>query len=191
MSFPEICALSRAVARSNPKDRSQQETLLLQIRELRDLFDRAGAPDLVVLLEAAALLTEGLTKPKALARARVRHVVEQLVGIVEEAFANPDAEEYAAKSESKDFHVKQTLPAQVDLPNISDMVLGQILVHTGAVSSDNIDEAIQVQRATAKRIGEALVQIGATSWKKIREALAIQKQIGYVSGANRPTRLRL
>ena len=56
-------------------------------------------------------------------------------------------------------------------------VLGEVLIRQGAISREQLERALQLQRAANVHIGEALVQSGATSWEQIKRALETQRQL--------------
>ena len=56
-------------------------------------------------------------------------------------------------------------------------VLGEVLIRLGAISREQLDRALQFQRAASVHIGEALVQSGATDWDTIRRGLEVQRQL--------------
>lgn len=56
-------------------------------------------------------------------------------------------------------------------------VLGEVLIRTGAITREQLDRALQVQRAANVHIGEALVETGATGWIQIKKALEVQRQL--------------
>lgn len=60
--------------------------------------------------------------------------------------------------------------------SVADCLLGEIMVRLGRISEEQLERALQVQRATGMRVGEALVDIGATNWTQIQRALEIQAQ---------------
>ncbi len=56
-------------------------------------------------------------------------------------------------------------------------LLGEILVKTGSITREQLNEGLKVRRATGLRIGEALVQIGACEWPAIRKAVRAQESM--------------
>lgn len=56
-------------------------------------------------------------------------------------------------------------------------LLGEILVKTGSITREQLNEGLKVRRATGLRIGEALVQIGACEWPAIRKAVRTQENM--------------
>lgn len=54
--------------------------------------------------------------------------------------------------------------------------LGHVLVKTGRLTRERLDEALAVQKQTLQRLGHVLVQTGALSPKDLKAALAVQVQ---------------
>ncbi len=56
-------------------------------------------------------------------------------------------------------------------------VLGEVMIRLGSITREQLERALQLQRAANVHIGEALVQSGATSWEQIKRALDVQRQL--------------
>ena len=56
-------------------------------------------------------------------------------------------------------------------------VLGEVLIRLGTITREQLERALQVQRAASVHIGEALVETGAATWDQIRKGLEVQKQL--------------
>lgn len=61
--------------------------------------------------------------------------------------------------------------------SMHSQVLGEVLIRQHAVTRQQLERALQLQRAANVHIGEALVQSGATSWDHIKRALETQRQL--------------
>ncbi len=61
--------------------------------------------------------------------------------------------------------------------SFQNQVLGEILIRQGAITRQQLEYALQVQRAANVHIGEALVETGATTWELIKRGLEIQKKL--------------
>jgi len=72
------------------------------------------------------------------------------------------------------------------LKQLHELTLGEILTRINAVSEEDVADAMNVQRATGKRLGEALVELGATTWERIQEAVKIQARNRENASSNRP-----
>jgi hypothetical protein len=56
-------------------------------------------------------------------------------------------------------------------------VLGEVLIRLGTITREQLERALQVQRAASVHIGEALVETGAATWDQIRKGLEVQRQL--------------
>lgn len=56
-------------------------------------------------------------------------------------------------------------------------VLGEVLIRLGSITRQQLERALQVQRAASLHIGEALVESGATTWDQVKKALEVQRQL--------------
>lgn len=56
-------------------------------------------------------------------------------------------------------------------------VLGEVLIRLGSITREQLEHALQVQRAASVHIGEALIETGAANWDQIRKALEVQKKL--------------
>lgn len=63
------------------------------------------------------------------------------------------------------------------LESINSQVLGEVLVRLGSITREQLDHALQLQRAAGVHIGQALVESRATSWDQIKRALEVQRQL--------------
>ena len=52
--------------------------------------------------------------------------------------------------------------------------LGEILVEMGAVTQDQVNEALELQQTNQKKIGDILIEMGATDFPQVTEALSKQ-----------------
>jgi hypothetical protein len=63
------------------------------------------------------------------------------------------------------------------LQSINSQVLGEVLVRLGTITREQLERALQVQRAAGVHIGQALVETRATTWEQIKRALDVQRQL--------------
>lgn len=89
--------------------------------------------------------------------------------------AAPAAHSGPHESTRSDLHM--TAKQRGIVKSIHSQVLGEVLVRLGSISREQLDRALQVQRAANIHIGEALVEGGAASWDQIKRGLDIQKQL--------------
>ena len=58
--------------------------------------------------------------------------------------------------------------------------LGDLLVGTGAITTDQLDQALTLQESTGHKLGRALIEIGAISEDELHEQLAVHLNIEFV-----------
>ena len=63
------------------------------------------------------------------------------------------------------------------LQSINSQVLGEVLVRLGSITREQLERALQLQRAAGVHIGQALVESRATTWEQIKRALEVQRQL--------------
>jgi hypothetical protein len=106
---------------------------------------------------------------------------EQIAGAVayqdrlrdEERATRPEPERPAPKSLDLRLSPKQKGFVQ----SMHAQVLGEVMIRLGSITREQLERALQLQRAANVHIGEALVQSGATSWEQIKRALDVQRQL--------------
>ena len=52
--------------------------------------------------------------------------------------------------------------------------IGEVLVDAGAITRDELNEALNEQRRTGQRLGEVLIEAGRISWLSLAQAIADQ-----------------
>lgn len=88
MGFPEITALGRQLARSDPRDRDEQALNLARIREAQSFLEGQRAPGLAACLQAAAHLVGALAHHAGpLERDEVHRIARSLIATVEKSAA--------------------------------------------------------------------------------------------------------
>jgi hypothetical protein len=63
------------------------------------------------------------------------------------------------------------------LQSMNAQVLGEVLIRLGSITRQQLERALQVQRAASVHIGEALVETGAASWDQVKKGLDVQRQL--------------
>lgn len=58
--------------------------------------------------------------------------------------------------------------------------LGELLIHAGLITSDNLEEALRIQKSRKKKIGQILIDMGIISDEQIAKALSSQLKIPFV-----------
>lgn len=71
------------------------------------------------------------------------------------------------------------LPAPVELDSIRQedtrwRPIGEVLVAAGAITREELQEALEEQRRSGKRLGEVLIEAGRISWLSLAQAIADQ-----------------
>lgn len=61
--------------------------------------------------------------------------------------------------------------------SLHSQVLGEVLIRLGAITREQLEKALQLQRAASLHVGEALVESGATGWDQVKRALEVQRQL--------------
>src|SRR5579862_5206671 len=64
-------------------------------------------------------------------------------------------------------------------PVLSPMQIGQILVEEGSISQAQLDAALDVQKATGRRLGNILTEKGDITERAFAESLARQLEIPF------------
>ena len=187
MTIPEIAALSRRVAEAIVDDGYEQRAILYQLRELRDVLERAKVGSLARRLDAGALLLECLLGEDIEVEPVAPDVAFDLVGMLVRSVEQRitcEAVEPARPTELKlEDPPLSTLVAKKstldDLPVNNDAILGEILENLGVVEKDQVTRAVELQSKESLRIGEALVRTGAATPKQVQRALKIQYHLRY------------
>ena len=145
------------------------------------------------------LLQAGVISPESLSRSLQLHTssgmalgqcLVQLGAVSPEQIANAVAYQDRLREEQRTTRVEaEARPAQVrgDLrlsgkqrgfvQSINAQVLGEVLIRLGSITREQLERALQLQRAANVHVGEALVETGAASWDQIKKALEVQRQL--------------
>jgi hypothetical protein len=62
--------------------------------------------------------------------------------------------------------------------------IGQILIETGAISSEQLELALKEQKQTGEKLGQILQRLGICSEHEIARVLASQAGVSFVSTRN-------
>jgi len=181
MTAPQISKLAQRVEACRLDDLTEHAAIRDELVELRDVLLKASSTELAGCMEAAATLTRHLPQVGERAGEEVKHIVCRLVSLVQESLPT-------ARSAGRDLapaeryrKLKPSTSEGSDLRLINDMLLGEVLVQLGVLSTEKVDAAIKTQQVTGMRFGEALVQLGAASWEDVDNALRLQ---GHLSDAS-------
>ena len=66
-------------------------------------------------------------------------------------------------------------------------LLGEVMVHLGFVTTDQVKLGVELQREKGMLIGEALVELGFVNWDEVVEAIGVQKRLRHASGLPAPS----
>ncbi len=161
MAYPELTALARGLARSDPRDQAEQTQNLHRLQEAHR-YMRDKDAGLGLCMETAVTLINGLAWKGDLGSREILDIASQLVQSVEKAW-----------SQSR----KSAGAEPPEMPRVNDMVLGEVLVQLGFVTHDQVQEGLRHAQIQRIRIGEALVELGFTSEKRVEEGLRLQKKM--------------
>jgi hypothetical protein len=149
-------------------------------------------------LLGSILLQAGVITPEALSRALHLHAssglalgqcLVQLGSATPEQIAGAVAYQDRLRDEERAARTapERPVPGRLDLKlspkqkgfvqSMHAQVLGEVLIRLGAISREQLERALQIQRAADVHIGEALVESGATSWEHIKRGLDVQRQL--------------
>ena len=53
--------------------------------------------------------------------------------------------------------------------------IGQILMESGMITIDDLNEAIEIQKSSSQRMGEILIQMGSITEEELQLALEFQE----------------
>ncbi|MFT5287709.1 MAG: hypothetical protein ACI8TQ_003897 [Planctomycetota bacterium] len=175
MSLREIKELVESVNSAQPRDSKQQVAILDRINAMKALMAKAEQRDMVAFLEAASLLTESLAQAGDLTPERLSRMVVKLLTQVEASF-DTGAERMLPSSMGIGGPAEDEADDST-LRMVSDQCLGEILMQTGVISTEEVEEGLRAQRATGVRIGEALVMLGKVNWDQVESAVRLQQKL--------------
>jgi type IV pilus assembly protein PilB len=79
-----------------------------------------------------------------------------------------------------DEQVKKVVKLQPRKNSFSRRKLGELLIETGLLATDQLTEALKIQQDTGKRLGEILIEMKFISEEEMAFALAMQLRIPYI-----------
>lgn len=177
MAFTELteflCRLDAGALLSGPR----RAELVERLQGLQAVFLRLGASAPAAQLDLAAQLLRGFGDGDGVAECLT--VVRRIVAPIEQVFqlqagapvaSAPSSVASSVPSESRGY-----LKARLGVAR--DMLLGEMLVHFGVVTQEEVTAALAEKRNSKKRLGEILVQQGATSAEEIQRALDYQARV--------------
>lgn len=144
-----------------------------------------------ILLQASVISAESLTRALQLHTSSgmaLGQCLVQLGAASPEQIAGAVAYQDRLREEERATRVEpERTPARLDLrmspkqkgfvQSMHAQVLGEVLIRLGSITREQLERALQLQRAANVHIGEALVETGAASWEQIKRALDVQRQL--------------
>lgn len=152
--------------------------LVERLQGFQAVFLRLGASAPAAQLDLAAQLLRSFGDGDGVAECLT--VVRRIVAPIEQVFQLQDGAPGASTAPSS---VPSSVPSEsrgylkARLGVARDMLLGEMLVHFGVVTQEEVTAALAEKRNSKKRLGEILVQQGATSAEEIQRALAYQARV--------------
>jgi hypothetical protein len=174
--------LAGEIAGSDPHDAQSQTALLDRIRQLRGTIPKTVASDMAANLDMAVMLTQYLIRMGGIGPHDVLQIISRLVGEVELAFTVTPKKTTTKATLEPVAETQTTLRLIGQDERSRAKLLGEILIQLGHVDAEQVQQAIQTQKAAGVRIGEALVHSKAATWDQINKAVGIQKQLKRALG---------
>lgn len=78
--------------------------------------------------------------------------------------------------------LNQTPVAQVPSPRLPPLRLGTLLIHAGAITAEQLREALRSQAVSGLKLGAELRRLGYADTGEVLQALATQAGVSWVSG---------
>ena len=129
-----------------------------------------------LLLGQLLVESEKLTRAQLVAGLKHQKIENTLIGesLVELGYISPADVEEALERQIEMAQDKSCCEVSSCAAAMQEMRLGQILVRVCGVSEEDLNRAVQIQRATGKRLGEAVVELGVASWERVEKAMLLQ-----------------
>jgi hypothetical protein len=178
-----IRTLVKRISETRPVQSARRQTLLQELRALRNDIDAEAAPDQTHSLDAALLLMEFMNRSEDVATADTLQIVASLVGTIDEGVVRqsrgrPQLRRVPGPSRDVAEHS--------DLRMTQEFLLGSILLQAGVISPDSLARALQLHASSQLALGQCLIQLGAASPEQIASAVAYQDRLREDERATRP-----
>ncbi|MEM7305069.1 MAG: hypothetical protein AAF682_00295 [Planctomycetota bacterium] len=174
MSFPEITALVRKIKSSRPDNSIDQQTIVAQLREFRDVMSREeGKGDTARLLDAGVVLLENVEEFQATRPELIFDLLSQIVESVERRILGEQSEK-----PRREGGVELKLSSS-DLPVNTGAMLGDLMKSLGMITSGELDTALAVQTSLGLPLGEILIRIGAATKDQVEKGLKVQAHLRH------------
>ncbi len=202
-TLPEVTALVRSIARSNPDDSREQAVSLERVQELRAAIPDTAPVAPAGCLDAAAVVLELLSRSGPIQRQDLLDAVYRLIQMVEQNWSDvldtgeasvsmpklvvgvaASSHQTAAAAPAASEETELQLGVPGDTPTINDMVLGEILIQLGFVSRDDVGVALGDQVSNPEqRIGRILVDSGNVTLAQVQSGVRLQAHLRSAAAA--------
>jgi hypothetical protein len=161
--------LARRIAQTRSIDRAGKQALARELKSLRGRLYPSAGQDLVDRVEAAVLLMHFIATQEDAPGDGLQLVARLTAAFDERCFAPPPPEPESAK-----------LPAGLEgLATTSK--LGDVMVHIGMITAEQLDEALRVKRNMRLPLGVCLERLGHATSGQVARALELQKRLRAVA----------
>ena len=188
MPLSELTELVASIDGGDLRSLEGRSAISQRIGQLRAMLDHVGASNSAAQLGVAASLLQRIGAEASLADEDAKRMVRTLVVAVEQSFhlqpvtsaaVTPEKEAPARDAPRR----KPKEPRQAsrsraaELAVVRDMLLGEVLIHFGVLTPEEICGALELQRDTGQCLGDILVEYCFTTQDEIERALDYQNTI--------------
>jgi len=161
--------LTKVTQNDQLKEPASMNEAQRQFQSLRDEMSKTEHPALVLLASIGERLAGHMYNDATLTGDDMRKFVTEI--------AEHITKDIAFQADPKPPAGKVTLKATADLRlSVRDgQRLGELLVQMTMLTTEQVEEAVRVQRATGQRLGEALLQLRLLTPDMLESALRVQK----------------
>ncbi len=157
---------------------------------IQDEVQRVDDPEPSAVTAIHPERREAHTAPAPNDPAAIEARLEEIAAMVRRAKLLSDAatplDDAAAVSEPVSAPAPVLVPAPEPSPSRGVPRLGQMLVERELITPEQLDEALELQQTTGRRIGETLVEIGAVSGIEVALVLAEHLGVAFVDLRTQP-----
>jgi hypothetical protein len=169
-----IRTLVKRISETRPVQSARRQSLLQELRALRNGIDAEAAPDQTHSLDAALLLMEFMNRSEDVATAETLQIVASLVGTIDEGAVRPTPGPVQFRRLPGQSH---DVAEHRDLRMTQEFLLGSILLQAGVISPESLARALQLHASSHLALGQCLIQLGAASPEQIASAVSYQDRL--------------
>lgn len=173
MSDTPIRHLARRISQIRPIDRTGKLQLARELRAARGRMYASAPPIAIDMVEALAMLMAFLASAEEVPGEALQTVARLTAGLDERYFAPPLPDPAQQVP---------TGPAGLD----ASSRLGEILVHLGIITSEQLDEALRIQKVWRIPLGACTEKLGFATGAQIARALELQARLRASVTPNAP-----